>query len=85
MYACASDVMVTDLGDELVLLDPRSGEMFALNGTARFVWQQLPAASALRIACQVEAEFDVAAEHAYPDVVRLLNQLQRAGLVSIEL
>jgi len=81
MFRPTSDVIVTDLGSELILLDPRNGEMFSLNSTGRCVWFALPAGSVMDVAACVAAEFDVKPEAACGDVAMLMVALQRAGLI----
>jgi hypothetical protein len=81
MFRPADDVIVTDLGNELILLDPRTGEMFSLNSTGRSVWFALPAGSVMDVAACVAAEFDVKPEAACGDVALLLVALKRAGLI----
>jgi hypothetical protein len=81
MFRPADDIIAADLGYELILLDPRVGEMFSLNSTGRCVWYALPASSVLEVAARVAAEFDVQPEAAYGDVALLLMALTRAGLI----
>jgi hypothetical protein len=81
MFRPADEVIVTDLGNELILLDPRSGEMFSLNDTGRCVWFALPVSSALDVARRVAEEFDVGPEAACGDVVLVMAALKRAGLM----
>ncbi|HEX7120063.1 MAG TPA: PqqD family protein [Longimicrobiales bacterium] len=81
-YAPASGVVATDLGDELILLDPGSGEMFSLNATGRCIWQALDGGVAAAAAAVVEA-FDVAPERAEADVRALVDDLLGAGLLVV--
>lgn len=81
MYQAARDVISTDLGHEIVLLDPTSGQMFGLNETGRLVWLALPASSVERIAAGLSAHFDVTTERARNDVRALLRALEQAGLI----
>ena len=81
MYRRATDVIVTDLARELVLLDPRNGEMFALNTTARRIWLSLPA-DVPRLAALIVVEFNVSVDHAYDDAAALLGQMEQAGLIT---
>ena len=78
------DVIATDLKEEVLLLDPRNGEMFVLNCTARSVWLSLPCASLARPAAALCAEFDVSESQARRDAARLLRELRSANLVSIQ-
>ena len=81
MYNASTDVIATDLEHELVVLDPRNGEMFALNGTGRRVWFALPARTPDELANVLLAEFDVTRTQALKDVHSLIAALQGAGLV----
>lgn len=80
-YAHSADVIATDLGNELILLDPRNGEMFGLNACGRRVWQELPGRSAAELTSLVCAEFDVGEDQARADVEALLGALVEAQLV----
>ena len=81
MFNSSADVIATDLEHELVLLDPRNGEMFALNATGRRVWFALPARTPDELAHVLTANFDVAPAQALKDVQSLIAALQGAGLV----
>jgi hypothetical protein len=81
VFRPVDEVIVTDLGNELILLDPRNGEMFSLNSTGRCVWFALPADSVMDVATRVAAEFDVKPEAACGDVALLMVALKRAGLI----
>ncbi|HEU0016386.1 MAG TPA: PqqD family protein [Longimicrobium sp.] len=81
MYRRKPQVIETDLGGELILLDPATGEMFSLNPTARHVWSALPAASAADLARGVAQAFEVDEARAEADVAALLGELSGAGLI----
>ncbi len=80
-FSQSPDVIATDLGDELILLDPRNGEMFSLNPCGRRVWFALPARSAVQVANALCSEFDVTVHRARLDAETFLDALTRAGLV----
>lgn len=80
-YTHSADVIATDLGDELILLDPRNGEMFGLNACGRRVWQALSGRSVPELVTLMCAEFDVAPDQARVDVETLLEALVQARLV----
>jgi hypothetical protein len=82
MYDKIAGIIETDLADELILLDPASGEMFSLNDTGRRVWRALPAPSVAEVARGLVAALEVDQETAERDVAALLDRLVRAGLVS---
>jgi Coenzyme PQQ synthesis protein D (PqqD) len=75
------DVIVTDLEDESVLLNPRTQAMFTLNATGRVVWNHLETKDLDAIAAELEAQFEVDFETAKSDAAQLLETLTKAGLV----
>ena len=80
-YTCSPDVITTDLGHELILLDARNGEMFGLNTSGRRVWLDLPACSVSQLADTLCSAFQVVPERARADVESLVTALIDAGLV----
>jgi hypothetical protein len=76
-------VVETDLGDELILLDPATRQMYSLNATGRAVWRALTEGGGGRDEAveRVTAAFDVDAAAAGVDVDALLGRLAAAGLV----
>lgn len=80
-YVPSPNVIATDLGDELILLDPRNGEMFSLNACGRRVWFALPSGSVVQVANALCSEYEVTLERARSDAETLLDALTRAGLV----
>ena len=80
-YACSPDVIATDLGHELILLDPRNGDMFGLNASGRRVWLDLPSCSVGQLADTLCSAFQVVPEGARTDVESLVAALVDAGLV----
>ena len=83
MYDRATDVIATDLEQELILLDPRSSEMFSLNAAARCVWFALPARSVEEIADVLQNQFDVTPEIARHDAQLFLTRLTEAALIEV--
>ena len=76
------DVIATDLADELILLDPGTGEMFSLNATGRAIWQALDGRTAVAdVSAAIERVFDAGHERVDADVRELLAALLEAGLV----
>lgn len=82
-YEVNPDVLVTDLDDELALLDPRTSRMYTLNAVGRAVWQALRVGGERedQLVQVVTQEFDVAASQAQADIRTLLGDLDREGLV----
>jgi hypothetical protein len=80
MWEANSEVLTTDLGDELVLMDPQRSVMFSLNQTGRLIWQALPA-SELQLKTLLMEGYgleDASAEH---DLRALLSDLEARRLV----
>ena len=80
-YSFRDDVVVTDLGDQLVLLDPRTQEMFALDDAGRFIWQALPTSSLGQVADALAAHYGIGLATAAADVLDLVAELGDAGLL----
>ena len=83
VYQRRTEVVVTDLEDELVLLDPGTVEMYSLNTIGRLVWLNLPDSPA-GIVGKVTESFDVSAEQALSDVQELLSTLSGMNLVELQ-
>ena len=88
-YRVNPAVIETDLGEELVLLDPATREMFSLNATGRLVWRALsegggggaPGRAVERAVERIVAAFEVDADAARADVDTLVSRLAAAGLI----
>jgi Coenzyme PQQ synthesis protein D (PqqD) len=76
-------VVVTDLEDELVLLDPVSKQMFSLNAVGRQLWLTLPALGLEAALDQVAASFEVSVDQARADAVALIAQLLGQKLLEV--
>jgi hypothetical protein len=76
------EILVTDLEDELVLLNPRTQAMFTLNGTGRVVWQHLGKLPAEEIAAKIVEQFEIDLSTAQQDTDNLLETLAAAGLLT---
>ena len=77
----APEVVMTDLGDEAMLLDPRCGAMYALNDVGRCVWLALGHHDTEQLVAAVCSAFEVDQARARTDVEALLAELRAAGLV----
>ncbi|MDK2014343.1 MULTISPECIES: PqqD family protein [unclassified Deinococcus] len=82
-YEANGEVLVTDLSDELALLDPRTSRMYTLNAVGRTVWQALSGdgMGEDQLVQVVTEAFDVEADQARMDIRTLLADLKREGLV----
>lgn len=79
----ASDIVTSsEIGDELALLEPETGQYFTLNQTGSVVWQFLREPHPLsEIVDEVANKFDVSATQCKDDVEALIAQLSEAGLI----
>jgi hypothetical protein len=77
----AAGIIETDLGSELILLDPTTQEMFSLNPTGSTVWRTLSEAPLRTAVDRVVDAFEVDRETAMQDVVAIVLRLRAAGLL----
>ncbi|MDO4264634.1 MAG: PqqD family protein [Deinococcus sp.] len=77
------DVLPTDLGQELVLMEPVRSVMFSLNAAGRLLWNALPAEEAALVAL-LQQTYDLDLETAQRDVRDLLSGLAQRGLARQE-
>ena len=75
------EIIVTELDDELVLLNPRTQAMFTLNGTGKIIWQHLGMQTAEEIALKITETFEIDLETATADTNALLESLEKSGLL----
>ena len=76
----SSDVIVTELETETILLDPTNQEMYSLNRTGHLVWTALPG-SIEEIEQRVAPSLDVDEVVASADIRRFVDDLLAAGLI----
>jgi Coenzyme PQQ synthesis protein D (PqqD) len=82
-YRHNPSVVVTDLDDELVLLDPVSKQMFSLNTVGRLLWLELPKQGLEGVLEQITKSFAVSTEQARADAVSLIEHLSRSKLLEL--
>ncbi len=76
------NVSSSEIGDELALLQPESGQYFTLNQTGTFVWQLLKEPhSTGEITLDVAEKYGIAAPECQHDIGELIAQLGEAGLI----
>ena len=80
-YRHKTDLVITDLNDELVLLDPKTRQMFSLNKVGRVLWLNLPTLGLDATVQRITEEFEVAHDVANTDAQELVDHLIRAGLL----
>jgi Coenzyme PQQ synthesis protein D (PqqD) len=82
-YRHNPSVIVTDLEDELVLLDPVSKQMFSLNAVGRVLWLALPKQGLQGSVEQITRSFDVSPEQAQTDALALIESLTSSKLLEV--
>jgi Coenzyme PQQ synthesis protein D (PqqD) len=82
-YRHNPSVVVTDLDDELVLLDPVSKQMFSLNTVGRLLWLELPRQGLDAVLEQITKSFAVSPEQAREDAMGLIENLTKSKLLEL--
>jgi len=81
-YRASPDVLTTRVGDEIVLVDVKTDQIYSLNGTAARIWELV---SSDRDRAEVErcvmAEFDVAATELAEAIDDIVGTMTRNGLL----
>ncbi|UQN09588.1 PqqD family protein [Deinococcus sp. QL22] len=80
MWEANPEVLTTDLGDELVLMDPQRSVMFSLNDSGRLIWQALPA-SQEQLKTLLKEAYGLPDTQAEQDLGAVLNDLSSRHLV----
>ncbi|GEM44749.1 PqqD family protein [Deinococcus cellulosilyticus] len=80
MYRPKQDILVTDLEDELVLLNPDTQDIFTLNTSGRLLWLALPA-SLDTLAEVLVGHYGLDLPTARTDAGDILRDLVQAGLI----
>lgn len=80
-YQLKPELLLQKVADEMVLLEPESGEYFTLNNVGADMLEQLQQGkSAQQIAQYIADIYDVSAEQAEQDFQVLMNDLVQADL-----
>lgn len=78
----SQNVVARAVGDETVLLALDSGIYFTLNPVGTLVWRGLENAESIdQIVDRIVSEYDAPAARVKPDIIELLGELTRRGLV----
>lgn len=80
MYRPKDDILVTDLQEELVLLNPETQDIFTLNSSGRLLWLALPA-SLDQLSKLLQTTYELDAPTAHQDAREVMDALVRAQLV----
>ena len=78
-WMASTDVVATELGEGLALLNLKTNEYFSLNDVGAFVWSVLPKPRSEIIQAVVE-QYEVTADDCAGDVDLLLEDLRNAAL-----
>lgn len=85
MVVMTSDLLVSEFGDEVVILNLRDGVYHGLEEAGARIWRLLREPVTVRnIRDVVVSEFDVAPEQCERDVRALIVELVASGLVEIK-
>ena len=80
----AEGVVFRELEGETVILNLESGTYFGLDPIGSRIWQLCQELQSLRAVWQVmQAEFDATAEELETDLLALVDELSRQGLVTL--
>lgn len=83
-YQLKTDLLLQKVADEMVLLEPESGEYFTLNSVGADMLELMQQGkSATEIAQQIAADYEVSAEQVSTDLAELMVQLQEANLAEV--
>lgn len=78
------DVLFQELQGEAVLLNMKSGIYFGLDAIGTRIWQLFSTRPVLsEISRVIVAEYDVTADQCETDILRLVSELERQGLVRL--
>ena len=78
------DVMVREVGGEIVVLDLKTEKYLGLDEVATSMWQALTAAESVEAAYEVlAAEFDVEGEQLRRDLDEFIQELIKLGLIEV--
>jgi hypothetical protein len=84
VVARRTDPLTARVDDDLVMLDPRQSQYFALDGIGRRIWELLDEPRSVDALCtELQAQFRVEAETCRTDVLAFLEELSEAGLLEI--
>lgn len=77
--------VAAELNGEIAILNPESGLYFSLNEVGSLIWKSISDRCSIAEITEVILEaYDVEPRQAEADTLRLINELNRAGLVQID-
>jgi hypothetical protein len=84
MVVAADHVISADLGAEKALLSMRDGVYYGLNTVGAAIWELISEARPVwEIRDSIVARFDVDPERCERDVLKVLAELKRSGLIEV--
>jgi hypothetical protein len=79
------ETVFSDLGDEVAILNLRSGAYFGLNPVGAFIWSRIQEPRTMGDLCRaVEGEFEVDHDRCAHDIAVLIDELRTNGLIDVE-
>ena len=80
-----SDQVSCRLDDETVLLELKKGTYYGLNSVGSLIWELIQQPHSIEsLYSAVQEQYDVDSETCKRDVLRLIEELQLAGLVELK-
>lgn len=81
-YSTQEDVVACELDDSFAILKLETSEYFKLNATGALVWERISSGATLdEIVEAVSSNFDIGPEECRQDVIALVAELEKAGLI----
>jgi len=78
-----TDLIAQDVAGEIVILDQQRNQVHRLNASASLIWLRMDGqASLMELAAALSRHFEVTTEQATDDVARVVEDLDRAGLLA---
>lgn len=75
----------SNLGEEAVILDPKSGSYYGLNDVGSLIWNLIQTPKTVsQIQNAVLNEYEVTPEECDPDILELLKDMQSRGLIEVD-
>ena len=83
-FVIAKDVLASELGSELVMLNLADGVYYGLDEVGGEIWRRLAAPVTIAEICRaIGASFEVEPDQCRADVEKLLESLASSGLIEV--
>ncbi len=84
IVVAGSEQVSTRLDDEMVLLELKKGTYYGLNSVGTMIWEMVQKPQSVEAICRaVLKEYSVEPETCKRDVLRLIEEMEAAGLVEL--